>query len=109
MLETTVEWRPEVTNTASISITPTFSRTDRCSWFKSLNPNLGVEELAWIGDNQDRLVRYVGCWVAISESQVIASGDSANEVYEYLKAGKIRGALVTFVHGIPNKWDNLIA
>lgn len=108
MLDTTVAPWPEVANTAAVSVTPP-DRTDRCSWWRPLDPALGMGELAWAENNQNYLISYTGRWVAIWGKQIIASGDSANEVYEYLKTGNIRGALVTFVQGIPNKWDNLIA
>ena len=68
-----------------------------------------MSESAWLEQNRDGLTNFTGRWIAILGEQIIASGGSADEVYDYLRAGHFRGALITFVQDSPNKWDNLIA
>ena len=98
-----------VANTGAVPIISTFDGTDDCMWLRPLNPVLGVGEVGWISENHDGLTNYRGRWVAVLGNDVITDGASALEVHEYLKARQISGALVTFVHDVPNVWDYLIA
>lgn len=51
-------------------------------WQPLANPRAGMKELAWFEDNQKALVRFAGRWIAIVGQEVIASGETFDEVYD---------------------------
>jgi hypothetical protein len=72
--------------------------------FQSVTPSLGLppaefaakweQEQQWLQQHQQA---YAGRWVALNGERLIATGDSAKEVYATLKASGISGTYVTRV------------
>lgn len=57
----------------------------------------GQADVNWFASNPPELERHRGRYVAILDKRVVASGESAMDVYEQLNRSRISGALLAFV------------
>lgn len=68
--------------------------TDANPWTPDPNRLAGIRELSWFEHNLSSLQDYAGLWIAIVGDQVVANGQSFEQVYEQVRARNLPDALI---------------
>lgn len=57
-----------------------------------------LKDSIWVSEHQKELAKYAGKWIAVLKNQLLATGDSINEVMQIVKAKDIKDLpLITMV------------
>ncbi len=78
-------------------------------WQVTPNAQAGVEELAWLEENENTLGTFAGRWIAILGQQIVASGDSFDEAYDEACRLNLSDTLIVPVPEHPGETPDLIA